>query len=191
MAVQTIPAVDQFIAEMRGLFGEPLSDEARWTRATALMQRLVRVDAVIERSASWPDTNYQNLLFYEDPDYGFVINGLVKKPDWQTRIHDHAHTWTLYGVLSGTETIDRYERLDDGARSDYAEIRHTLSFTAGAGDVDPVPPWLNHRESNGPGRTVALIIRSQKLGGFQQNRYKPETNFCFQEVGPPQVPHPF
>lgn len=32
------------------------------------------------------------LLFYEDPDFGFVINGLTKTPHTRTQIHDHAHS---------------------------------------------------------------------------------------------------
>ena len=45
---------------------------------------------------------------------GFVVNALVKDPGEQTPIHDHAHTWTLYGVLEGGEKVTRYRRADDG-----------------------------------------------------------------------------
>ena len=85
---------------------------------TPLLQELIADPAVREQSKQWPDCSQggeraENLLFYEDPDYKFVINGLIKAPHTRTQIHDHAHNWTLYGVLDGTESIERYDRVDD------------------------------------------------------------------------------
>jgi predicted metal-dependent enzyme (double-stranded beta helix superfamily) len=76
----------------------------------------------------------------EDPDYGFVVNGLIKAPHKRTGIHDHAQLWTAYGVLDGQESIERYERLDDGARAGYAEVRESARFGVGPGTVDLVSP---------------------------------------------------
>ncbi len=49
----------------------------------------------------------QNLLLYEDPDYGFVVNAVVRTPEREGRVHDHAHAWTVYGVLDGMERLER------------------------------------------------------------------------------------
>ena len=37
-------------------------------------------------------------------------------------------------------------------------------------------------------RTVAVIIRSQKGGDFNQGRYNPETNEYYESLGPRQTP---
>ncbi len=147
-----------------------------------------------EQSKHWPDCSQageraENLLFYEDPDYKFVINGLIKAPHSRTQVHDHAHNWTLYGVLDGTETIERYERIDDRSKPEYAEIRKTVDVKVGAGKIDLVPPYEIHAEESGAERTVAIIVRAEKAGGFLQGRYDPATNKCWQGYGPKQIPY--
>ena len=130
------------------------------------------------------------MLFYEDPDYRFVINGLIKAPHSRTQIHDHAHNWTLYGVLDGTETIMRYERVDDRSKPDYAEIRGVSKLRAGPGEVDLVRPWEIHAEASGEERTVAIIVRAEKAGGFLQGRYDPVNKKYWQGYWPKPLPYP-
>jgi predicted metal-dependent enzyme (double-stranded beta helix superfamily) len=161
---------------------------------TPLLQELLADPSVIEESRRWPDCSQggeraENLLFYEDPDHKFAINGLIKAPRSRTQIHDHAHNWTLYGVLDGRETIERYERLDDGSRPDYAEIRQTVKIQVGPGKVDLVPPFQIHAEESGEERTVAIIVRAEKAGGFLQGRYDPKSRKYWQGYGPKQIPY--
>jgi predicted metal-dependent enzyme (double-stranded beta helix superfamily) len=185
-------AVQKFIASARQLCAEEKDPAKRWENMAPLLRELLADPAVREQSKSWPTCSQseraQNLLFYEDPDYKFVINGLIKAPKSRTQIHDHAHNWTLYGVLDGAETIERYERVDDRSRPDFAEIRKTVNVKVGAGKVDLVPPYEIHAEESGEERTVAIIIRAEKAGGFLQGRYDPATNKCWQGYGPEQIP---
>ncbi|HVO94373.1 MAG TPA: hypothetical protein VMT22_16105 [Terriglobales bacterium] len=187
-------AVQKFIAAARDLFSQEQDLAARWRKMTPLMQDLLADPSVQEQSKQWPDCSQageraENLLFYEDPDYKFVINGLIKAPHSRTQIHDHAHNWTLYGVLDGTETIERYERVDDGSKADYAEIRKTMNVKVSAGKIDLVPPYEIHAEESGDERTVAIIVRAEKAGGFLQGRYDPATNKYWQGFGPKQLPY--
>ena len=187
-------AVQKFIASARRLHAEERDSKKRWENMTPLLQELLADPAVKEQSTKWPDCSQggeraENLLFYEDPDYKFVINGLIKAPHSRTQIHDHAHNWTLYGVLDGTETIMRYERVDDRSKPDYAEIRGISKLRAGPGEVDLVRPWEIHAEASGEERTVAIIVRAEKAGGFLQGRYDPATNKYWQGYGPKQLPY--
>ena len=185
-------AVKKFIASTRELFAQEKDPASRWQKMTPILQKLLADPSVREQSKYWPTCQQtgraQNLLFYEDPDYKFVINGLIKAPKSRTQIHDHAHNWTLYGVLDGTETIERYERVDDRSKPDYAEIRKTENVKVGAGKIDLVPPFEIHAEESGEERTVAIIIRAEKAGGFLQGRYDPATNKYWQGYGPEQLP---
>ena len=111
-------AVQKFIDATRALFAVESDSAKRWQKMPPLLEELLANPALKEQSKTWPDCSQgseraENLLFYEDPDYKFVINGLIKAPKTRTQIHDHAHHWTLYGVLDGTETVERYERVDD------------------------------------------------------------------------------
>jgi predicted metal-dependent enzyme (double-stranded beta helix superfamily) len=187
-------AFQTFIAAARKLHANETDAAKRWDRMTPLLQELLADPAVREQSRNWPDCSQggdraENLLFYEDPDYKFVINGLIKAPHTRTAIHDHAHNWTLYGVLDGTESIERYERLDDQSKADYAEVKKSVNITVGAGKIDLVPPFAIHAEESGDERTVAIIVRAEKAGGFLQGRYDPTTNRYWQGYGPKQIPY--
>ena len=192
MAAQS--AVQEFIASARRLHAEEKDPAKRWEKMTPLLRELLADPAVREQSKNWPDCSQggeraENLLFYEDPDYKFVINGLIKAPKTRTQIHDHAHNWTLYGVLDGSETIMRYERADDRSKPDYAEIRGVSKLRAGPGEVDLVRPWEIHAEASGDERTVAIIVRAEKAGGFLQGRYDPVNKKYWQGYGPKQLPY--
>jgi predicted metal-dependent enzyme (double-stranded beta helix superfamily) len=196
MAIQAETVATSFIVAVRKLYTEVPDETERWERIAALVGELLAEPGLKSQSTAWPecgqggpDQRAENLLFYQDPDYGFVINGLIKSPHKRTVIHDHAQLWTAYGVLDGHETIERYERLDDGSRPDYAEVRQTASFEVGPGTVDLVPPWQIHAEESGAERTVAVIVRSGKPGEFLQNRFDPATNGVWQGYGPVQIPY--
>lgn len=186
-------AVEKFIAGARSLFASEPDPAKRWEKMSPLLQDLLADPSIKEQSKNWPACSQggeraENLLFYEDPDYQFVINGLIKAPRTRTQIHDHAHNWTLYGVLDGSEMIERYERVDDRSRPDYAEIRKTVNVKVGAGKIDLVPPYEIHAEESGEERTVAIIVRAEKAGGFLQGRYDPATNRYWHGYGPKQIP---
>jgi predicted metal-dependent enzyme (double-stranded beta helix superfamily) len=186
-------AVQKFIASARQLHAEETDPATRWEKMTPLLEELIADPAVREQSKHWPDCSQggeraENLLFYEDPDYKFVINGLIKAPHTRTAIHDHAHNWTLYGVLDGSESIERYERIDDQSKPDYAEVRKSVNVKVSEGKIDLVPPYAIHAEESGDERTVAIIVRAEKAGGFLQGRYDPATNQYWQGYGPKQLP---
>lgn len=193
MVANSDSAFSRFIASARRLFAEEKNLEKRWEQLAPRLRELLADPKVREQSKGWPECAHKeradNLLFYEDPDFGFVINGLTKNPRTRTQIHDHAHNWTLYGVLDGNETIERYERLDDKSRLDYAEVRLISNSRVSPGDVDLVRPWQIHAEESGQERTVAIIVRAEKAGGFLQGRYDPAAKKYWQGYGPKQIPY--
>ena len=58
------------------------------------------------------------------------------------------------------------------------------------GFIDIVPPRMIHAEFAGPARTVAVIVRSEKVGGFMQGRFDPATGAASEAPGPEQLPYP-
>ena len=193
MTTQTEIAVKRFIAEARDLFVTEPDPDTRWQKMGPALTKLLADPDFLMNSKDWPfcipTDRAENLVFYEDPDYGFCINGLVKKPSRPARVHDHAHIYTLYGVLDGSETIERYERIDDGSKADYALVRQTDEMTVKPGDMDLVGPWQIHTEINSSERSVAVIIRSERQGEFLQGRYEPVTHKYFQGYGPRYTPY--
>jgi predicted metal-dependent enzyme (double-stranded beta helix superfamily) len=182
----------RFIDGLRSAWQRETDTEARMKQAQALLGELVRDPAMREASRGWPSTEgHKNLLFYQDPDYGFVVNCVVRTPGRKGGVHDHANAWVAYGVIDGVEKLERYDRLDDGSKPDFADVKLASVRDGTPGTVDLVPPYGIHSEKGGPERSVAVIVRSERLvGRVKQGRYDPETKTCSQGDGPTQVPYP-
>ncbi len=190
MATRRMPIFQKFIDDLRAAFADGPDTAAAMEKARSLLEGLVGDEELRARSKDWPSTEgHKNLLLYEDPDYGFVINAVVRTPHRKGGIHDHAHSWTAYGLLDGVEKLERYSRLDDGSKEGYAEIRLDRVTEGGPGTVDLVPPFDIHSEKGGAARSVAVIVRSERLvGRVLQGRFDPQAKTTQQGEGPTQIP---
>ena len=188
---QRLPAFETFIQKLRAAWSELPDTEARMRKSTTLLEELVKDPSLKHASKSWPSTEgRKNLLFYEDPDYHFAINGVVRVPGRKGSIHDHAHAWTAYGILDGTETLERFRRVDDRSKDGYAKLELESVTEGEAGKVDLVPPFDIHAEQGGPARSVAIILRSERVAGkTTQGSYDIEKMTIRQIDGPIQVPY--
>lgn len=184
----------QFVDKVRALFADGLEETALWDRIGEELRILLASPELQAHTGTWPDTKIgdgppSNLLFYEDPDYGFVLNALVKSPGSVTFVHDHGPSWTLYGVLAGGEHIERYRRTDHNpVDTGPAELEHDGAFDVTPGYIDLVPPWQIHQEMNSDQRTIGFIVRSERSGTFPQYRYNMESGEIMKSGGPTQIP---
>ena len=159
-------------------------------RAELALKEALFNSHVVTHSKQWPWTPGQNLLLYEDPDYHFVINATVRRPGSSGTVHDHGHSWTLYGLVDGIERIERYTRLDDGKREGFAELKLIADREMGPGGVDFLPPYQVHAERGGADRSVAIIIRSERMvGRFKQHIFDVKEKTVADGWGPEQVPY--
>jgi predicted metal-dependent enzyme (double-stranded beta helix superfamily) len=192
MSSQRLPVMDKFIGDLRAIWASESDNQRRMERAKPLLEKLMMDPTLKANSATWPSTEgRKNLLFYVDPDYMFVINGVVRVPGRTGSVHDHADAWVLYGVLDGTESLERFDRLDDGSKPNFAKIKLSSVTTGSQGKVDLVPPRAIHAEQGGPTRSAAIIVRTQKLGEgtVLQRRYDRDTGAVVEQYGPTQIPY--
>ncbi|MXW31122.1 MAG: hypothetical protein F4Z88_10510 [Chloroflexi bacterium] len=158
-----LEAAERFVSEVRALCAQEMSDEERWTKTGELLRDFASDAEVQEHAKNWPATDRTstgrdrtgNLLFYEDPDYGFLVTAMAKEAGHHTTVHDHGAIWTMYGLVQGAEDINRFHRERD-------EVVHDSTFRIEPGDVDVVPPHLAHQEITIGERSAAIIIRSEK-----------------------------
>jgi len=191
-STQQLPELTAFIADLRAIWAANPENKDRMEQAKPILQRFVMEPSLKAHSAQWPSTEgHKNLLLYVDPDYDFVINAVVRVPGRKGSIHDHADAWVLYGVVEGNESLERYDRLDDGGKPGYAELKLSSVTTGSTGKVDLIPPRDIHAEQGGPTRSVAVIVRSQKLGQgtVLQGRYDMAARTRTEGYGPTQVPY--
>lgn len=189
-----LPAFSVFISELRAIWAEESDDARRMAAAKPVLERLVVEPTLQEHARRWPSTEgHKNLLLHDDQEFGFVVNAVVRTGPRSTPpthdAHDHATAWVLYGLVEGSETLQRFDRLDDGSVEGHAEIRLRSADVGVAGQVDLVPPFDPHSEIPGARRSVAVIIRSEKLVGIKlQGRYDMATSTRTEGMGPTQVP---
>jgi len=189
--IKHIPAFEKFIQDLRAAWKELPDSEARMKKGQKLLEELVKDESMRQASKSWPSTEgRKNLLFHEDAECGFAINGVVRMPGRKGSIHDHAHAWTAYGVLDGTESLERFRRVDDRSKEGYAKLELESVTEGNAGKVDLVPPFDIHAEQGGPTRSVAVILRSERVAGkVLQGIYSMEGNLYRQIEGPTNIPY--
>jgi hypothetical protein len=200
-----LAAIDTLIREVRSLCGATMVPADRWSTAANRVREALSDPQLQQHARSWPISpaalglrgKHANLLFYEDPDYGFVLNGLIKRADARTTIHDHGRSHTVYGVVFGVEKVARYEVREpqglDGAAEPHllarAHVTPVGELDVGAGHVDYIAPWEVHAEFNGASTTAALILRSQRSGTFVQNIFHADAGTVEQYHGPQQIPY--
>ena len=186
-----LPAFEKFIQELRAAWSELPDMHARMKKGASLLEEFVKDPSVKDAAKSWPSTEgRKNLLFYEDPDFNFAINGVVRVPGRKGSIHDHAHAWTAYGILEGSERLERFRRADDRSKEGYAKLELESVTEGNAGKVDLVHPFDIHAEQGGPTRSVAIILRSERVAGkTTQGSYDLEKQTIRQIDGPIQVPY--
>jgi predicted metal-dependent enzyme (double-stranded beta helix superfamily) len=59
---------------------------------------------------------------HDAEDGSFSLQVLVWPPGTGTKIHDHS-SWGAYCCAVGSVLEERYERLDDGSRPEYARLK--------------------------------------------------------------------
>ena len=99
------------------------------------------------------------LIVTKGKDHSFSLQVFVWPPSTETRIYDHS-SCEVYCCAVGSVREERYERLDDGSRSDHAhltKIRQLMrSREDGAWSVLPHDRGI-HRVGN-PGDNVAISV---------------------------------
>ena len=194
MPMPGLPASKEFIAQIRGFYASGLTGAALWAEIERAMRPFLADPGLKARAQGWPATvegapSVKNLLFYEDPDYGFAFNATVRQPNLITNVHDHGAVWTLYGLIEGRETMLRYERTDGGPPdSGPASLERVGRSEIGPGDIDVVPPGKIHQEHAGPVRSIAFIVRAKRPGTFPQHNYDLMTGAVIVTNGPAQIP---
>ena len=186
-------AIDDFARAMDALCSREADPSKRWARVRDLMPILLDDAALQAEARTWPLTQTAegyaaNLLLYEDAKHGFVINALVKGPHAATPVHDHAHTWTAYGIIAGTERVVRYAVVGGDPVYGHADLETASAYDVSSGYVDIVPPHEPHAETSGDEPTIAIIVRSERIGAFLQNMYDPASGTGEHRPGPRQIP---
>jgi len=134
------PRLARYVAQVRELCRQPLSDSARLRRvrdaAAELVSAPVRLGA---RDRQVPPGGYGRNLLHRDDEAGFVVIAMVWPPGTGGWPHDHG-TWGVVAVAEGAVDVTNFEREDDGSDPRHATLRPLPTLHARAGAVAWVLP---------------------------------------------------
>ncbi|MDX6287030.1 MAG: 3-mercaptopropionate dioxygenase, partial [Frankiales bacterium] len=82
--------------------------------------------------------SYRVNMLYRGKDDRFCIISTMWPPDASTGVHDHNGTFVVEGVYQGKMRTTKYERLDDGQRDGFAELKDVWTGTAEVGETTHV-----------------------------------------------------
>ena len=117
---------------------------------------------------------------WDAPDRSFSLQVFVWPPGTRTMIHDHS-SWGAYACASGTVLEERYERLDDGSRFEYARLREVWQLPwnpeDGASTVLPGDGGI-HRVGNPYGEaSVSVHLYGPRMEDVDGRDYDPSRDY--------------
>jgi cysteine dioxygenase len=146
MPLTTAPDLhlEDFIAEVQAL-KKPGSNRASsregrgdfcLERFWELVRRLKLTDECLEEHIFFREDTYARNLVVLTPRFEMLV--LCWHPGQNSRVHDHMDSFSVVKVLRGTLSNHVYERLDDGSRPDFCELRKVRTDLVGAGEYSPL-----------------------------------------------------
>ena len=81
-----------------------------------------------------PEQGFGVYLLHEERDHSLAILAVSWLPNRGTPPHDHG-TWAVIAGVDGPERNEFFERIDDGSRPGYAELKKVGEKVFRAGDV--------------------------------------------------------
>jgi predicted metal-dependent enzyme (double-stranded beta helix superfamily) len=156
-------SIQQFVADIeqvcarfeddRHIVGalRPLARRAALSKASWLEDRMYQADDV---------QGFGVYLLHEKPDHTLAIFAVSWLPHRGTPPHDHG-TWAVVAGVDGPEKNEFFERVDDGSRPGYAELKKIGEKVCREGDVLAMPRGVIHRVWN---ETDAVTVSLHMYG---------------------------
>jgi len=133
------------------------------------LKKMVLEPSSIEslRPGIWPN----EYTLYRSPDRSLVVLAYIWDAKLADIIHDHG-SWGIIGTLCAKLGERKYERLDDGKREGYCELRETTCGVFGPGEttfVLPLNKGLHAMDNPTDGIAVSINVYGKTIRqGFIQ-----------------------
>ncbi|HWP97641.1 MAG TPA: cysteine dioxygenase family protein [Syntrophomonadaceae bacterium] len=123
-----------FLAQGREMVGK-LATEPGWLNNT--LARLVLDEAFLQSQYQSMDPN--DILLYRSPSHSFSIRAYIWESGVRYPIHDHG-SWGIVSAHFNQIREFKYQRLDDGSREGWAQVRVNSEAVLNPGETTYVLP---------------------------------------------------
>lgn len=113
-----------------------------------LVRRLRVSEEWIKDHITFRNDTYTRNLVALTPRFEMLV--LCWRPGQNSKIHDHNESFSVVKIIRGTLTNHIYERVDDGKRGDYCELKKVRADLVGPGEYAPLDVGGIHMMENDP-----------------------------------------
>ena len=170
--------LEQYINDLRSIVAETSDEDEIIGRIGPLAQRVVADKSWLQPKHYEADEEqgFGVYLLHEEADHSLAVILVNWLPDRGTPPHDHG-TWAVVAGIEGVEHNVRYQRLDDRARSDYAELGVKKDFDANEGELVCIKTGGIHKVTNRTDRmTLSLHTYGMHINHTNRSQFNLDTN---------------
>ncbi len=152
--------LEQYVADLRTIAAQE-TDPVRITdRVAPLAQKFAKAPGWFrpEFRQCDPQQGFSLHILHEEPNHDLAVFLISWLPDRGTTPHNHK-TWAVVVGMEGSEQEANYERLDDGSRPGFADLKAGETQVMKAGDVARCYPEHIHSVWN-VGKNISMSLHT-------------------------------
>ena len=169
-------SIAQFLADVLRVMSTH-DDEAALLEQVAPLARRAALDPQWRDDRQYiadPELGFGSTLLHEESDRSLFVVADSWLPGRGVNAHDHG-TWAVVVGVDGPERNVFWERLDDGSRAGYAELRAVREQVVAVGDVITLPTGTIHSVCNDTDRTtLSFHVYGRHLNYTGRSQFDPE-----------------
>lgn len=170
--------LDEFVDDLRRITAKSSDERKIISEVRPLVKRLALAKTWLEPKHYECDEEqgFGTHLLHEEPDHSLAVFAVAWLPGRGAPPHDHG-TWAVVAGVDGPEENTFWDRVDDGSRDGYAEIRKRAAKEFSEGEVVAMPAGHIHSVTNNTGAvTVSLHAYGVHVNHTGRSQFDPETN---------------
>ena len=170
-------SLNEYFNDLRLIASETSDENEIIERVGPLAQRVVADPSWLQPKHYETDEEqgFGVHLLHEEPDHSLAVILVNWLPGRGTPPHDHG-TWAVVAGIEGVERNVRYKRLDDGSRSEHAELGVKHEFDANQGELVCIRTGGIHKVTNETDHmTLSLHTYGRHINHTNRSQFNLET----------------
>jgi predicted metal-dependent enzyme (double-stranded beta helix superfamily) len=172
--------VEEFVSDIRSILSEKGPTDAGLGQIAQRMQELSKRDDLFELGEYRPPTPGGNTIgsyrLHAEPDNTLIVSVSRFSHEHPTPVHTH-NTWGVLCGYQGTDRYVQYDRVDNGSREGYAELKEVTNRTITRGDAVwwlEYPHDIHQQQALGDEPSWELLLMGKSTGGIERLHFDPD-----------------
>lgn len=169
-------SLEQYVHDLRTITAEETDPVRITNRVAPLAKKLAQAPEWLrpEHRECDLEQGFGVHLLHEEPNHDLAVFLISWLPNRGTAPHNHK-TWAVVVGMEGREQEVNYDRLDDGSKRGYADLKHSGEHVMTAGDVVRCYPEHIHSVWNvGKDISMSLHTYGRHINYTGRSEFDPE-----------------